>query len=222
MSLGRRSFKMIKVSASILNSDLSCLGEAVKKAGECGADMIHVDVMDGVFVENITYGSAVQRSFAGLTSKLIDTHLMVSIPERQIRLFAEAGSDIITFHAESCDNPAELLELIHSLGVKAGIAVKPLTPVSAVLPFIDRAELILIMTVEPGYGGQGFIPETLGKIREIRTAADRVKPSLMIQVDGGINAETAPLVREAGADVLVAGTYLFGADDMAAAVKSLR
>lgn len=213
---------MIQVSASILNSDLSRLGDMVEKAGVNGSDMIHVDVMDGVFVENITYGSAVQKSFKDRTDKIIDTHLMVQLPERQIKLFADAGSDIITFHAESDCDIGKTIDLIHSFGVKAGVAIKPATPAETVLPYIKNADMILVMTVEPGYGGQGFIPETLGKIKAVRKAAELENPTLMIQVDGGINAETAALVKEAGADVLVAGTYLFRAEDMAQAVRSLR
>lgn len=213
---------MIQISASILNSDLAQLGASVKKAADSGADMIHIDVMDGVFVENITYGSAVQGSIAKYSDKIIDTHLMVQLPSRQVKLFADAGSDIITFHAESDCDAGEMLELIHACGVKAGIAIKPHTPAEVVLPHIKNADMILVMTVEPGYGGQGFIPETLEKIREIRAAAERENPSLMIQVDGGINAETAVLVKNAGADVLVAGTYLFKAEDMSKAVAALR
>lgn len=213
---------MIQVSASILNSDLAQLGASVKKACQSGADMVHVDVMDGVFVENITYGSAVQKAISAYSDRIIDTHLMVQLPARQVKLFADAGSDIITFHAESECNIDEMLTSIHDCGVKAGIAIKPMTPAEIVLPYIEKADMILVMTVEPGYGGQGFIPETLGKIETIRAAAEKSNPSLMIQVDGGINDKTAELVKKAGADVLVAGTYLFKATDMSAAVKSLR
>lgn len=212
----------VKISASILNSDLSCLAGEVKKISDNGIEYVHVDVMDGEFVDNITYGSAVQKSFDPHTSAKLDTHLMVMHPQKQVKLFAEAGSDIITFHIESdCDADA-LIDEIHSLGVKAGVAVKPNTPVETVLPFIEKADMILVMTVEPGYGGQGFIPETLEKIRAVREAAEKQGRDIDIQVDGGINTETAKLVKEAGANVLVAGTFLFRADDMKTAADSMR
>lgn len=212
----------VKISASILNSDLSYLAGEVKKISDNGIEYVHVDVMDGEFVDNITYGSAVQKSFARHASAKLDTHLMVMHPQKQVKLFAEAGSDIITFHIESdCDADA-LIDEIHSLGVKAGVAVKPGTPVETVLPFIEKADMILVMTVEPGYGGQGFIPETLEKIRAVREAAEKQGRDLDIQVDGGINTETAKLVKEAGANVLVAGTFLFRADDMKTAADSMR
>lgn len=212
----------VKISASILNSDLSCLAGEVKKISDNGIEYVHVDVMDGEFVDNITYGSAVQKSFAPHTSAKLDTHLMVMHPQKQVKLFAEAGSDIITFHIESdCDADA-LIDEIHSLGVKAGVAVKPNTPVETVLPFIEKADMILVMTVEPGYGGQGFIPETLEKIRAVREAAEKQGRDIDIQVDGGINTETAKLVKEAGANVLVAGTFLFRAENMKAAADSMR
>lgn len=214
--------KPIKISASILNSDLSCLGETAEKIAGNGIEYLHFDVMDGEFVENITYGSAIQKSVKARTTALIDTHLMVQDPARQIPLFAAAGSDIITFHLESYGDPFDLIEQIHKLGVKAGVAIKPNTPVDAVLPCVSRADMILVMTVEPGYGGQGFIPETVEKVREIHDYATRLGYDIDIQVDGGINDKTAPLVKEAGANVLVAGTYLFNAEDMKTAADLLR
>ncbi len=212
----------VKISASILNSDLSCLAGEVKKISDNGIEYVHVDVMDGEFVENITYGSAVQKAFVPHTSAQIDTHLMVMHPQRQVKLFADAGSDIITFHVESDCDPAALIDEIHALGVKAGISVKPNTPAEAVFPYIEKADMVLVMTVEPGYGGQGFIPEMTDKIRLIRAEADRLGRDIDIQVDGGINTETAKLVKEAGANVLVAGTFLFRAEDMKAAADSMR
>lgn len=212
----------VKISASVLNSDLSRLGESAAAIAENGIEYLHFDVMDGEFVENITYGSAVQNSLKSRTTALLDTHLMVKTPARQIPLFAAAGSAIITFHVESDGDPAALIDLIHSLGVRAGVALKPKTPAEAAFPYIETADMILVMTVEPGYGGQGFIPEMTDKIRAIRACADEMGRPIDIQVDGGINEKTAPLVKEAGANILVAGTYLFRAENMKEAADLLR
>lgn len=212
----------VKISASVLNSDLSRLGESAAAIAENGIEYLHFDVMDGEFVENITYGSAVQNSLKSRTTALLDTHLMVKTPARQIPLFAAAGSAIITFHVESDGDPDALIDQIHSLGVKAGVALKPKTPAEAAFPYIETADMILVMTVEPGYGGQGFIPEMTDKIRAIRARADEMGRPIDIQVDGGINEKTAPLVKEAGANILVAGTYLFRAENMKAAADLLR
>lgn len=205
------------ISASILNSDLSDLRGTAEKVRESGAQWLHYDVMDGEFVENITFGSSVLAAVRAHTRLFLDVHLMVAHPMRQVKLFADAGADNITFHVESDCDPKAVIDKIHRLGLKAGISVKPKTPVSQIAPFMAEADMVLIMTVEPGYGGQGFIPETLEKIREVR----KMYPDKHIEVDGGINADTVKLVREAGANVLVAGTYLFRADDMRAAAESL-
>lgn len=212
----------VKISASILNSDLSDLKGQAEKISESNIEYVHFDVMDGEFVENITYGSAVQKAILPHSAAKMDTHLMVLHPQRQAKLFAEAGSDIITFHLESDCNADELIDEIHSFGVRAGVAVKPATPAEAVFPFIEKADMVLVMTVEPGYGGQGFIPETVQKIRAVRNEADRLGRDIDIQVDGGINASTAALVKEAGANVLVAGTFLFKSEDMKKAADSMR
>lgn len=212
----------IKISASILNSNLSALGNEVKRISENGIEYVHYDVMDGEFVENITYGSAVQKSLLPHTSAKMDTHLMVRNPMRQVKLFADAGSDIITFHVESECDPEAVIDEIHSYGIKAGIALKPNTPASEIFPYLEKADMVLVMTVEPGYGGQGFISAMTDKIREVRERACQIGKDIDIQVDGGINAETAVLVKNAGANVLVAGTFLFKAEDMAVAANSLR
>lgn len=207
----------IRISASILNSDLSDLKGTAERVDKSGAGWLHFDVMDGEFVKNITFGSSVLASVKPHSRAFMDVHLMVMHPQKQIKLFADAGADMITFHVESDCDPLAVIGQIHSLGCRAGIAVKPGTPVSEIRPYIDAADMVLVMTVEPGYGGQGFIPETLGKIREVRGLA----PEKDIEVDGGMNRETAELVRAAGANVIVAGTYLFRAEDMAENVKEL-
>lgn len=212
----------VRIAASVLNSDLSALGKTAERIAESGIEYLHFDVMDGEFVENITYGSAVQACVAKSCPVALDTHLMVRRPARQIPLFAKAGSRILTFHLESEGDPAELIGMIRSHGILAGAALRPGTPAEAVFPFLDRLGLVLIMTVEPGYGGQGFLPETLGKIRAVRREAARLGREILIEVDGGINEKTAPLVREAGADLLVAGTYLFRAESLRAAAETLR
>lgn len=212
----------VKISASVLNSNLAELGKEAAKISENGIEYVHYDVMDGEFVENITYGSSIQKALLPCTSAKMDTHLMVMHPGRQVKLFADAGSDIITFHVESDCDPGSLIDEIHSYGIKAGVALKPNTSAEAVFPFIEKADMILVMTVEPGYGGQGFIPEMTDKIRLIRKEADRLGRDIDIQVDGGINTQTAKLVKEAGANVLVAGTFLFKAENMKNAADSMR
>ncbi|MCH5201204.1 MAG: ribulose-phosphate 3-epimerase [Oscillospiraceae bacterium] len=210
----------IKVSASILGCDLSAVGAEAARAVTSGADWIHFDVMDGHFVENISFGAPLQKAIAKRC--FMDTHLMVDRPEEQVGFFAESGSDMITFHVESRSDIDHTINKIHQLGMKAGLSIRPDTPAEAVFPYLERIELVLVMTVEPGYGGQGFLSYTLPKITQIRERAEQVNPSLFIEVDGGINGDTAPLVIKAGADVLVSGTYLFGAKDMFTAVKSLK
>ena len=206
------------VSASILSADLCRLGEELDRAEKCGCDHIHFDVMDGVFVNNISYGIPVLASVRKHTKMFIDVHLMITDPIRYIDAFADNGADMISFHLEAAPDPAAVISAIKAKGKKAGIAIKPATPVSDVLPYAESADMILIMTVDPGFGGQGFIYESLDKIRELKAYLDSHSLSVHIQVDGGINDKTSASVREAGADILVAGSYLFKADDMAAAL----
>lgn len=216
-------FINIVISASLLASDLTKMADEIKRCGDAGVDWIHFDVMDGRFVEQITYGAPVLKWVKKTTALPLDVHLMVEDPTKQIDFFADAGADIITIHAESsCDIP-RCLERIHERGAKAAIAIKPNTPAKCALDCISLCDMILVMTVEPGYGGQSFIPETMSKVKEIREYADNNGFSaLNIQVDGGINTETAPTAKAAGANVLVAGTSLFKAKDMRALNAALK
>lgn len=210
------------ISASILSADLRYLGDEMERTERSGADYIHFDVMDGAFVNNISFGFPVLKAVKQSASLPVDLHLMTEAPSRYIERFAEKGADIITFHLEAEKDIRRTAALIHSLGKKAGIAVKPSTPVSELLPFIDIIDMALIMTVEPGFGGQGLICSTEEKIRELRKYSDSAGLSLNIEVDGGINADTARSVIADGANVLVAGSYLYRSKDMAEAVRLLR
>lgn len=208
---------MIKTSASLLACNLADISGELSRCKAANVDWIHFDVMDGAFVEQITYGSPVLKSVRAATDMFLDVHLMVQNPAQQIKFFAEAGADLISFHVESLSDAGETLKLIRSFGVRSALAVKPKTPIESVYPYLSLCDMVLVMTVEPGYGGQAFMPETPDKIRALRQKADSMGLPLDIEVDGGINSKTAPLVKEAGANVLVAGTGLFKAEDMTAA-----
>lgn len=210
------------VSASILSADVCRLGDELDRIKSSGCDHVHFDVMDGVFVNNISYGIPMLAGVRKHTDMFIDAHLMITQPLKYIKAFAENGADMISFHLESESDPADVLAAIKAEGKRAGIAVKPSTPVSELFPYLADADMALVMTVEPGFGGQGFIFETLDKIKELREYISKNGLDVHIQVDGGINAETSALVRSAGADILVAGSYLFKADDMAVAAEKMR
>lgn len=215
--------KNITVSASLLSSELSDIKSELLRCEAAGVDMIHYDVMDGRFVEQITYGAPVLKWIRKATKLPLDVHLMVEDPTRQIEFFADAGADLVTLHAESsCDIPA-CLERIHELGMKAAVAIKPGTPAARALDFISQCDMILVMTVEPGYGGQSFMADMMPKVEEIRRYADENGfEAIDIQVDGGIGEDTAKIAKAAGANVLVAGTSLFKSKDMRGLCGSLK
>ncbi len=205
----------IKTSASLLACNLAQLALEISRCKKSAVDWVHFDVMDGVFVDQITYGSPVLKAVRGSTDMFLDVHLMVEDPTDQIALFADAGADLITIHVESFCNISEVLKDIKKRGKKAALALKPATPIEAVYPYLHLCDMVLVMTVEPGYGGQAFIPDTVQKIAELRKTAEGLGMNeLDIQVDGGINEKTAAVVKKAGANVLVAGTALFKAENM--------
>ncbi len=208
----------IRISPSVLSADFSDLGSAVEKLGRCGADMIHIDVMDGHFVPNITIGAPVVKAIRRCTDLDFDVHLMISDPLFYAEDFAKAGADIITFHPESPAPVKETIDRIRSLGCRVGLSIKPKSSTDILLPYLDMIDLVLVMTVEPGFGGQKFMADMLPKIRELR----KLKPDMDISVDGGIDADTAPLAVEAGANILVSGSYLFRQEDMSGAIMRLK
>ena len=200
---------MIKIAPSILSADFSRLGEDVKKLEECGADLVHIDVMDGMFVPNISFGIPVIKSIKNLTKLPFDVHLMIEEPARYVKDFVDAGADIITIHVEADKHIDRTINYIKSFGVKAAVALNPATPVDTIKHLISNLDMVLIMSVNPGFGGQKYIKYSSEKLQEVKELADKYNPSLMIQVDGGVDENTISDVVKAGANVIVAGSAVF-------------
>lgn len=211
---------MIKISPSILSADFSDLGRDVAKVKE--AEWIHVDVMDGHFVPNITIGPFIVKALRKITDKFLDVHLMIENPEKYVESFAEAGADLITVHAEACKNLEGLIELIRKNNCKAGVSIKPKTSVKEIESVLDKVDLVLVMTVEPGFGGQKFMPEVVPKIRELKSLVNKRNLPLEIEVDGGVNRDNCSEIAEAGADVLVAGSAIFGSENPTDELREIR
>jgi len=213
----------IRIAPSILAANFACLGEAVSQAEAAGADVIHVDVMDGHFVPNITIGPLVVAALRQVTSLTLDVHLMIEKPARYIGAFAKAGADNLTVHPEATVHLHRVLQQLQTLNVRAGVALNPGTPETVLAHVLPLVDLVLVMTVNPGFGGQTFIPEMLTKIRAVRQMLEATSRDVWLAVDGGINRQTAALIAEAGADTLIAGTAIFGAaEGITAAVANLR
>ena len=212
----------IQIAPSILSADYVNFERDIKKLERSGADIIHIDVMDGCFVPNITFGMGLVKHIRKITKLPLDCHLMIVNPDKYIERFAEAGADYITVHYEASRNLRKDLRKIKQLGVKPGLSLNPDTPVKKILPYLGLVDLALVMSVFPGFGGQKFIMESIDKIMELKEFAQKKKLKYKVEVDGGVNEETAPLINAAGADILVAGAAVFSAKDQKNIIKNLR
>ncbi len=214
---------MLKIAPSVLSADFSVLGDECRDVLSGGADWIHYDVMDGRFVPNISIGQGVLKSLSKAVPAFYDVHLMITDPMRYIGEFAKAGADMITFHVESEGEPREIIDAIHALGVKAGVTLKPATPVEAVLPYVGAADMVLVMSVEPGFGGQIFMPDMCAKAEAVRRRAKELGlDGYLIEMDGGIDPVTAKTAAASGINVFVAGSSVFGKADRSAAIRAVR
>ncbi len=214
--------KKLKISPSILSADFTRLGEEIKAVEAAGADYIHIDVMDGQFVPNITIGPLLVEAARRATELPLDVHLMIDRPERFIEDFAKAGSDIITIHAEATPHLHRCVQAIKECGLSAGVSINPSTPATAIEPLADYLDLVLVMSVNPGFGGQGFIDSALGKIRQVRAILDNANSAAELEVDGGIKVGNIAKAAKAGADVFVAGSAVFGSDDYKKTIADMR
>lgn len=213
---------MIKIAPSILSADFSKLAEDIKKVEEAGCDLLHIDVMDGHFVPNITLGPPIVKSLKGKTSMLFDVHLMIEDPDKYIKDFVDAGADIITIHSECCTHLHRTIQNIKKMGIKAAVALNPATSLTAIEYVLEDLDMVLIMTVNPGFGGQSFISNMIPKIKKVKSIIDEKKLNIDIQVDGGIKPDNIHLVAEAGANVIVAGSAIFNSADIKATVEEMR
>ncbi|MEH6953885.1 ribulose-phosphate 3-epimerase [Neobacillus drentensis] len=213
---------MVKIAPSILSADFSKLGEEIIAVEKGGADYIHVDVMDGHFVPNITIGPLIVEAIRPITKLPLDVHLMIENPDQYIEAFAKAGADYITVHVEACRHLHRTIQNIKSFGIKAGVVLNPATPVESIQHIIGDIDMVLLMSVNPGFGGQKFIPEILPKIKKVKEMAEQKGLDIEIEIDGGVNSETAKLCVEAGATVLVAGSAIYNQEDYAEAISLIR
>ena len=215
---------MAKIAPSILSADFANLERDIHDLEKNGADIVHVDIMDGIFVPNISIGIPVVQALRPVTGLPLDVHLMIDRPIRYVEQFVKAGADYLTIHVEADQpqNTLEALDKIHALGCKAGIVLKPKTPVEAAIPYLEKCDMILVMTVEPGFGGQKFMADMMPKVQQLREWMDDINPECLIEVDGGVDANTCAVCKESGADVLVAGSAYFKATDRAAFVKTIQ
>jgi len=213
---------MVKIAPSILSADFAKLGEEIIAVEKAGADYIHIDVMDGHFVPNITIGPLIVEAIRPVTKLPLDVHLMIENPDQYIEAFAKAGADYITVHVEACRHLHRTLHYIKSFGIKAGVVLNPATPVDTIQHILADIDMVLLMSVNPGFGGQKFIPEVLPKIKKVKEMSDAIGKEIEIEIDGGVNPETAKLCVDAGANVLVAGSAIYNQEDYAAAISLIR